>query len=60
MRTSDQKQSGTLRKLNSVVIPIVYSEKFYKDVLDPSLEDINKIGELARHAHYISSSRNTN
>ncbi|RSH91412.1 hypothetical protein EHS25_009711 [Saitozyma podzolica] len=35
--------SGTLRKLNSVVIPIVYSEKFYKDVLDPSLDDINKL-----------------
>ncbi|ORX39413.1 hypothetical protein BD324DRAFT_649488 [Kockovaella imperatae] len=35
--------SGTLRKLNSVVIPIVYSDKFYKDVLDPSLDDINKI-----------------
>jgi hypothetical protein len=26
-----------------VVIPIVYSEKFYKDVLDPSLDDINKL-----------------
>ena len=38
-------QSGTLRKINSVVIPIVYSEKFYKDVLDPSLDDINKLGQ---------------
>lgn len=26
-----------------MVIPIVYSEKFYKDVLDPSLDDINKL-----------------
>lgn len=38
-------QSGTLRTINSVVLPIVYSEKFYKDVLDPSLDDINKLGE---------------
>ncbi|ORY31669.1 hypothetical protein BCR39DRAFT_493734 [Naematelia encephala] len=35
--------SGTLRRINSVVIPIVYSDKFYKDVLDPSLDDINKL-----------------
>ncbi|KAK8853361.1 hypothetical protein IAR55_004065 [Kwoniella newhampshirensis] len=35
--------SGTLRKLNSVVIPIVYSDKFYKDVLDPTLDDVNKL-----------------
>ena len=34
-----------MRKLNSVVIPIVYSEKFYKDILDPSLDDINKLSE---------------
>jgi len=26
-----------------VVIPIVYSDKFYKEVLDPSLDDINKL-----------------
>jgi len=32
-----------LRKINSVVLPIVYSEKFYKDVLDANLEDINKL-----------------
>lgn len=38
-------QSGTLRKINSVVIPIVYSEKFYKDVLSPTLDDINKLSE---------------
>ncbi|OWZ76694.1 acetyltransferase [Cryptococcus neoformans Bt85] len=35
--------SGTLRKINSVVIPIIYSEKFYKDVLDPLLDDVNKL-----------------
>ena len=27
-----------------MVIPIVYSDKFYKDVLDPTLDDINKLG----------------
>ncbi|KAL1405102.1 N-acetyltransferase 5 [Vanrija albida] len=35
--------AGTLRKINAVVLPIVYSEKFYKDVLDPELDEINKL-----------------
>ncbi|WWC91883.1 uncharacterized protein L201_006832 [Kwoniella dendrophila CBS 6074] len=35
--------SGTLRRINSVVIPIVYSDKFYKEVRDPLLDDINKL-----------------
>ncbi|CAD6569198.1 MAG: hypothetical protein TREMPRED_005093, partial [Tremellales sp. Tagirdzhanova-0007] len=35
--------SGTLRKINSVVIPIVYSDKFYKDILDPTLDETNKL-----------------
>ncbi|EIW72186.1 acetyltransferase [Tremella mesenterica] len=35
--------SGTLRKINSVVIPIVYSDKFYKDVLSSDLEEVNKL-----------------
>ncbi|WVQ74344.1 hypothetical protein IAR50_003944 [Cryptococcus sp. DSM 104548] len=35
--------SGTLRKINSVVIPIVYSDSFYKDMLDPLLDDANKL-----------------
>ncbi|KAG8890710.1 hypothetical protein FRB98_006214 [Tulasnella sp. 332] len=30
---------GTLRKLNQVLFPIKYSEKFYKDVLLPEHED---------------------
>lgn len=34
-----------MRRLNSVVLPIVYSDKFYKDVLDPSLDDINKLSK---------------
>jgi hypothetical protein len=29
-----------------VVIPIVYSDKFYKDVLSPDMDDINKLSEL--------------
>ncbi|GMK57079.1 hypothetical protein CspeluHIS016_0309190 [Cutaneotrichosporon spelunceum] len=35
--------AGTLRRINSVVLPIAYSERFYKDVLDPSLDDVNKL-----------------
>ncbi|OCF34217.1 acetyltransferase [Kwoniella heveanensis BCC8398] len=35
--------AGTLRRINSVVIPIVYSDKFYKEVRDPLLDDVNKL-----------------
>ncbi|KAF8904486.1 acyl-CoA N-acyltransferase [Gymnopilus junonius] len=30
---------GTVRKLNSVLFPIKYSEKFYKDILLPEVEE---------------------
>ncbi|WWC72180.1 uncharacterized protein I206_106140 [Kwoniella pini CBS 10737] len=35
--------SGTLRRIYSVVIPIIYSDKFYKEVRDPLLDDVNKL-----------------
>lgn len=35
---------GTVRKLNSVLFPIKYSEKFYRDILLPELEDFCKLG----------------
>ncbi|EGN99817.1 hypothetical protein SERLA73DRAFT_180040 [Serpula lacrymans var. lacrymans S7.3] len=34
---------GTVRKLNSVLFPIRYSEKFYQDILLPELEDFCKL-----------------
>ncbi|KAL8281151.1 hypothetical protein RQP46_006509 [Phenoliferia psychrophenolica] len=36
---------GTLRKLNQVLFPVAYSDKFYKDVLDPEVspEDYSKL-----------------
>ncbi|QRV96553.1 GNAT family acetyltransferase [Ceratobasidium sp. AG-Ba] len=34
---------GTLRKLNSVLFPIRYSEKFYRQVLEPELEEFCKL-----------------
>ncbi|KAF7315445.1 N-acetyltransferase domain-containing protein [Mycena indigotica] len=34
---------GTVRKLNSVLFPIKYSEKFYEDVLKPDVEDFCKL-----------------
>ncbi|PFH53796.1 hypothetical protein AMATHDRAFT_136752 [Amanita thiersii Skay4041] len=34
---------GTVRKLNSVLFPIRYSEKFYRDVLQPEVEDFCKL-----------------
>lgn len=48
-----ERKSGTLRKINSVVIPIVYSEKFYKDVLDPTLDDLNKLSEPSPISHSV-------
>ncbi|KAI0329424.1 acyl-CoA N-acyltransferase [Cubamyces sp. BRFM 1775] len=30
---------GTVRKLNSVLFPIKYSEKFYNDIVQPNVED---------------------
>lgn len=38
---------GTVRKLNSVLFPIKYSEKFYQDVLLPEAEDFCKLGRLS-------------
>lgn len=35
---------GTVRKLNSVLFPIKYSEKFYSDILLPEIEDFCQLG----------------
>lgn len=35
---------GQLRKLNSVLFPVQYSERFYKDVLDKDASEICKLG----------------
>lgn len=37
---------GTVRKLNSVLFPIKYSEKFYQGVLLPEVEDFCKLSEF--------------
>ncbi|KAI0745757.1 acyl-CoA N-acyltransferase [Earliella scabrosa] len=34
-----QNNLGTVRKLNSVLFPIKYSEKFYSDIVQPDVED---------------------
>ncbi|TFK23654.1 N-acetyltransferase NAT13 [Coprinopsis marcescibilis] len=34
---------GTVRKLNSVLFPIRYSEKFYQDILKPELDEFCKL-----------------
>ncbi|KAI0930285.1 hypothetical protein AcW1_009020 [Taiwanofungus camphoratus] len=34
---------GTVRKLNSVLFPIKYSEKFYQDILQPEVDDFCKL-----------------
>ena len=38
---------GTVRKLNSVLFPIRYSEKFYKDIVAPEAEDFCKLGQIS-------------
>jgi hypothetical protein len=34
---------GTVRKLNSVLFPIKYSEKFYQEIIQPEVEDFCKL-----------------
>lgn len=34
---------GTLRKLNSVIFPVRYSERFYSDVLLPEVDEYCKL-----------------
>ncbi|CED82046.1 Predicted N-acetyltransferase [Phaffia rhodozyma] len=34
---------GTLRKLNSAILPVAYSNKYYTEILDASLEEFNKL-----------------
>ena len=41
---ADQRHTGTVRKLNSVLFPIKYSEKFYGDILKPEVEEFCKLG----------------
>jgi len=36
---------GVVRKLNSVLFPIKYAEKYYKDILAPEVEDFCQLGE---------------
>lgn len=35
---------GTLRKLNSVIFPVTYTERFYADVLLPEAEEYCQLG----------------
>ena len=35
---------GTVRKLNSVLFPIKYTEKFYEGILNPQVENFCKLG----------------
>ena len=38
-----QNNLGTVRKLNSVLFPIKYSEKFYSEILLPEVEEFCKL-----------------
>lgn len=38
---------GQLRKLNSVLFPVRFSERWYKDVLEAQVADVSKFGVFA-------------
>lgn len=38
---------GVVRKLNSVLFPIKYAERYYKDILALEVEEFCKLGERA-------------
>jgi hypothetical protein len=38
---------GVVRKLNSVLFPVRYAEKYYKDILAPEVEEFCQLGERA-------------
>lgn len=48
----DINNLGTVRKLNAVLFPIRYSEKFYKDVLLPEAEEFCKLSQS--HLHILA------
>ncbi len=37
--------SAQLRKLNQVVLPVSYSERFYTNIQKPEVTDITKLGQ---------------
>lgn len=39
---------GTVRKLNSVLFPVKYSDKYYQDILQPELEPFCQLGPSSR------------
>lgn len=44
---------GQLRKLNSVLFPVRYSEAFYKDALHEDKRGINKLGEQRKEENKL-------
>ena len=38
---------GVVRKLNSVLFPVKYAEKYYKDILTLDVEEFCQLGERA-------------
>ena len=47
----DHNNIGTLRKLNSVIFPIVYTERFYVDTLVAEHADYCKLGSCKTRRH---------
>lgn len=43
---------GTVRKLNSVLFPVKYSDKYYQDILQPEVESFCQLGPSGRQPHW--------
>jgi N-alpha-acetyltransferase 50 len=54
-----QNNLGTVRRLNSVLFPIKYSEKFYSEILSPEVENFCKLS-VCRYVPFFSHSQRTN
>ena len=45
---------GTVRKLNSVLFPIKYSDKFYSDIVQPEVEDFCQLSACDHSLRVLS------
>jgi hypothetical protein len=54
------KNIGTVRKLNSVLFPIKYSDKFYQGILASEVEDFCQLGRSFSYNRVLFSLHRTN
>ena len=54
-----QNNLGTVRKLNSILFPIKYSEKFYSEILLPEVEEFCKLSVCQYFFPHLSAKPTT-